>query len=64
MATANLTDLESGIGIPNTGQILRVSPDGTVTTVVTAIDDPVEMSFMEDRCFILAASGLYEVTTQ
>ena len=63
VVTANMVETGSGEPIPNTGQILRFAPDCTMTQLVTSIDDPVDIAFSEEgRCFVLAASGIFEVS--
>jgi hypothetical protein len=62
VATANQGDPLTMMAIPNTGQILRVAPDGTTTPIVAALDDPLEIAFTKaSRCFVLAGSGVFEL---
>lgn len=62
IATANEVD-SCGAEIQNTGQILRLSPDGTVEAVVVGIDSPSAIAFdSARRCLVLGSAGVFEVT--
>ena len=48
---------------PNSGRVLALSPSGKITSVISAVDDPVDLCFSPSgRCFLLAAAGLYELS--
>jgi hypothetical protein len=51
--------------VPGSGRVLRLTPTGTVTPIVTAIDDPLEVCFSPSgRCFVLAGAGLFELVSR
>lgn len=61
VTTGNEVDPATGEGIANTGEVLRVRPDGGVSTLLF-LDDPYDIAVNDSgRCFVLAEGGVYEI---
>lgn len=64
LATANDWSPERE-SLPNSGRILRLAPSGTLTEVVAAIDEPLDLCFSPSgRCFVLAKGSLFEIAAR
>jgi hypothetical protein len=65
IAMPNDVDRSCGAEIPNTGQVMRLAPDGALEAVLTGIDSPLAIALDgSDKCFVLGSGGIYEVTAR
>jgi hypothetical protein len=57
-------EISAGSGDPmiGSGHVFRLSPTGVVRPLVLSIDDPFDVAFVGDRCYVANARGVYEVT--
>lgn len=48
---------EGGPAVENTGALLKVNPDGTVTALVTGLNQPTSMEFIGNTAYVVNLAG-------
>jgi hypothetical protein len=50
-------DVAGSPGLPNTGALLKVNGDGTLTVVMAGLDQPTSLEFIQNKAYVVTLTG-------